>query len=46
MHLDMSGSMSLPINLRKWMIERFIQQKESENKAAESQARKARTRSK
>jgi hypothetical protein len=46
MHLDMSGSMSLPINLRKWMIERFIQQKESENKAAEAQARKSRSRSK
>jgi hypothetical protein len=46
MHLDMSGSMSLPINLRRWMIERFIQQKETENKAAEAQARKARTRNK
>jgi hypothetical protein len=44
MHLDMSGSMSLPINLRKWMIERFIQQKESENKAMDAQQRKARKR--
>lgn len=40
----MSGSMSLPINLRKWMIERFIQQKEQENKSMESQQRKARGR--
>ena len=45
MHLDMSGSMSLPINLRKWMIERFIQQKENENKAMESQQKKASQRS-
>jgi hypothetical protein len=44
MHLDMSGSMSLPINLRKWMIERFIQQKERENKAMDAQQRKARKR--
>jgi hypothetical protein len=40
----MSGSMSLPINIRKWMIERFIQQKESENKAMDAQQRKARKR--
>jgi hypothetical protein len=46
LRLDMSGSMSLPINLRKWMIERFIEQKESENKAMEAQQRKARARSK
>jgi len=41
----MAGSMSLPINLRKWMIERYIEQKESENKAMEAQQRKARSRS-
>jgi hypothetical protein len=45
MHLDMSGSMSLPINLRKWMIERFIQQKENENKSMEAQQKKANQRS-
>lgn len=41
MHLPMSGSMSLPINLRKWMIERFIDQKEKENQAMEAARRKA-----
>jgi hypothetical protein len=41
----MSGSMSLPINLRKWMIERFIQQKENENKSMEAQQKKANQRS-
>jgi hypothetical protein len=33
--------MSLPINLRKWIIERFIKQKEKENEAMESAKRKA-----
>jgi hypothetical protein len=42
----MSGSMSLPINLRKWMIERFIEQKEKENEAMESARRKAQSQSK
>jgi hypothetical protein len=36
--------MSLPINMRRWLIERFIQQKESENQAMEAQQRKARSR--
>jgi len=40
MHLEASGTMKLPINLRKWMIERFIQQKEQENQAMESARRK------
>lgn len=44
MQLSMSGSMSLPINLRKYMIERFIQQKEKENEAAEAARRKANSR--
>lgn len=42
MHLDISGSMSLPINLRKWLISRFIKQKEDENEAIEKERRKAR----
>ena len=45
LHLSMSGSMSLPINLRKWMIERFVQQKESENDAMEASRRKAQAKS-
>lgn len=43
--LPMSGSMSLPINLRKWMIERFIEQKEAENKAMEASRRKSQSKS-
>lgn len=46
MRLPMSGSMSLPINLRKWMIERFVEQKEKENEAMESARRKAQSQSK
>jgi hypothetical protein len=42
--LPMSGSMSLPINLRKWMIERFIEQKENENQAMEASRRKVKSR--
>jgi len=38
--------MRLPINMRKWMIERFIQQKESENAAMESSRKKAQSQSK
>lgn len=33
--------MSMYINERKWMIERFIQQKEKENEAMEAAKRKA-----
>jgi len=32
--------MQLPINTRKWMIEKFIEQKEKENNAIESSKRK------
>ena len=35
--------MCLPINERKWLIERFIQQKEKENEAMESARKKAKT---
>lgn len=41
----MSGSMSLPINLRKWMIERFVDQKEKENEAMEASRRKSKSQS-
>jgi hypothetical protein len=46
MHLPMAGSMSLPIELRRWMIERFIEQKEKENQAMESARRKSQAQSK
>jgi hypothetical protein len=40
MKLPMAGSMSLPINLRRWMIERWNQQKEKEEQAMEASRRK------
>ncbi len=43
MHLPMSGSMSLPINMRKWMIERYIQQKEREEEAMEAARKQAKS---
>ncbi len=45
-HLKQSRDnfMSLPINERKWLIERFVKQKEKENEAMESARRKAKTR--
>lgn len=36
--------LALPINERKWMIERFIKQKDTENDAMESAKRKAKSR--
>lgn len=41
MRQGLQSSMTMPINTRKWMIDRFIQQKEQENEAMESQRRKA-----
>lgn len=35
--------LALPINERKWMISRFIDQKEKENEAMESARKKAKT---
>lgn len=32
--------MELPINLRKWMVERFISQKEKEQEAIDKERRK------
>ena len=37
----MENTMRLPITLRRFMIDRFIKQKEDENKAAEAQQRRA-----
>jgi hypothetical protein len=36
--------LSLPINERKWMIDRFIKQKEKENEAMEAARKKAKAR--
>jgi len=41
LHMDAGSSMTMPINERKWMIQRFIQQKERENQAMEAARRKA-----
>lgn len=46
MRLPMASSMTLPINLRRWMIERFVKQKEKENEAMEAARRKANSKSK
>jgi len=46
MHIDRKSCMTLPINERKWIIERFIQQKERENEAMEQAKRNAKARSK
>lgn len=35
------SSMSMPIHTRKWIIDRYVQQKEQENEAMEAQRRKA-----
>ena len=43
MRLPMASSMTLPINLRRWMIDRFIDQKTKENEQAETARRKAQT---
>jgi hypothetical protein len=41
LHLEPEKTMRLPIILRRWMMERYIEQKEAENKAMESQQRRA-----
>jgi hypothetical protein len=42
--MDYRNCMALPINLRKWMISRFIKQKEDENAEIEKERRKAKSR--
>jgi len=46
MHLDMEKVMKYPLVLRRWMIDRFIEQKEGENAAMESARRKQQSQSK
>lgn len=41
LHMDKYTCMSYDITERKWMIERFIQQKNKENEQMESERRKA-----
>jgi len=44
MHMPRRESMGMPINERKWMIQRFIDQKQKENDAMEAERRKAKSR--
>jgi hypothetical protein len=41
MHMSRYDSMTLPVYERKWMIHRFITQKEKENEAMEKARKKA-----
>ena len=41
MHLDRNTVMTYPLTERKWLIERFIQQKNKENEQMEVERRKA-----
>jgi len=43
LHLSRDDCMVMPINERKWMIERFIKQKQRENEAMEAARRKAKS---
>jgi len=37
----MQKTLMMPINIRQWMVQRFIEQKEKENQAMEAERRKA-----
>jgi len=37
----MQKTLSMPINIRQWMVQRFIEQKEKENQAMEAERRKS-----
>jgi len=41
LHLEPEKTNRIPINLRRWLIERFIIQKEKEEQAIESSRKKA-----
>lgn len=43
MHQSTKDCMSLPIDLRKWLINRFLKQKEKENEQMEAERRRARS---
>jgi len=38
---DIVKTLNMPVNVRQWMVQRFIEQKEKENQAIESERRKA-----
>lgn len=43
LHMNRAGCLQMPINERKWMIERFVKQKNRENEAMEAARRKAKS---
>lgn len=44
LHQDMGKTLCMPINVRQWMVQKYIEQKEKENQAIESERRKANSR--
>ena len=46
LHLDKHTCMSYEITERKWLIERFVQQKNKENEQMEAERRKAKANAK
>jgi hypothetical protein len=38
---DMGKTLAMPINVRQWIVQRFIEQKEKENEAMDAERRKA-----
>jgi len=41
MHVTRNHALALPVEERKWFIDRFIKQKQKENEAVEAERRKA-----
>lgn len=44
MQQSMNQTLSMPINVRQWMVQKFIEQKEKENESIEAERRKASSR--
>jgi len=44
MHQSTKDCLSLPIDLRRWLIDRFVRQKEKENEQIEAERRKVKNR--
>jgi hypothetical protein len=44
LRLSMEQSMRMPINLRKWMMHRYVQQRENEEKAMEAAKKRGKSR--
>jgi hypothetical protein len=44
LHQSMHDTLSMPTHARKWLVNRFIDQKQKENDAMESERRKSKQR--